>query len=469
MTSTASWGTEQGFRRLCGELGVELEDFQARLVREVFAGRRELLVLIPRGNGKTTLFAVLALYHLLVVPNARVYIAAAATDQAKEMYEIIRDFVQDNAKLRQAVEYRPGFREIRYKRRNGMVKVLSSDAPKALGLRPTLVLIDELCAHENDELYENLKTALGKRPEAQLVTITTAGWDEEKVLFRMRQAFRDRDGCHRPKDDPRLLVSRNDAANSVMFEWALEPHDDIANVDVLKSANPASFVTREFLAEELASPGLPKWTLARYHGNVWTPTFESWLPHGAWDACYDPDAEIPDGAEVFCGVDVGQVRDTSSLVLLHRREDGRWVVKAEIWEPRGEELDLKVVEQGVRDAADRFDVRLVVFDPWRFKRSAGLLEEEGLLMVQFDGNNARTVPASLRLYEAINRRELVHDGDRQLKRQIESGVKMDTERGWRIMKSKAKLPTDALYALMIAFSLAEGPQFDGPLLEVVPY
>lgn len=463
---TASWGTEKGFRRLCDEVGLVLEKFQLDLIREVFAGRRELLVLIPRGNGKTTLFAALALYHLIVVPQARIYIGAAATDQAKVAYETIRDFIQGHRKLNAGLEYLPGYKEIRNPRTGGVVKVLSSDAPKALGLQPTLVLIDELCAHENDDLYVALKTALGKSPMAQLMTISTAGYDQTKVLYRMRDGFRRMGNQSR---DGRRLVVRNPAANAVMFEWSLEESDDLTDPAVLKEANPATFVTEDFLAEQVASPGLPAWDIARYHANVWTPTFESWLPAGAWDGCYEEDAAIPDGVSVIVGVDVGLRRDTSSVVAVWQRDDGRWVVESEVFDPPGGEdsLDLIVVENALRERAERWDVRHAVFDPWRFKRSAEMLDAEGLPMVQFDGNNSRTVPASNRLYEAINRGELVHDGDPLLAAHVRSGVKMDTERGWRLVKAKAKEPMDALYALMIAFAIAETLSPEVPWVEVV--
>ena len=462
--STASWGTEKGFVKLCEVIGLKLEPFQGGLIREVFAGRRELLVLMPRGNGKTTLFAALALYHLIVVPQAKIFIGAAATEQAKLAYDVIRDFIQGHPKLSAGLTYLPGYKEIRNPKTGGVVKVLSSDAPKALGLQPTLVLIDELCAHENDDLYVALKTALGKNPMAQLMTISTAGYDQTKILYRMREGFRQMADQER---EGRLLTVTNPEANSMMFEWSLEESDDLLDPAVLKEANPATFVTQGFLAEQVNSPGLPAWDIARYHANVWTPTYASWLPAGAWDACQEDGAHIPDGVSVYLGVDVGLRRDTSSVVALWQREDGRWVVDAEVWKPPGgdDSLDLFVVENAIRERAARWDVLEVVFDPWRFQRSADMLEEEGLLMVQFDGNNARTVPASGRLYEAINRQELVHDGDPVLAAHVRAGVKQDTERGWRLVKAKAKMPMDALYAMMLAFSRAE-VQVQTPFVEV---
>lgn len=45
--------------------GLRLEDFQREIAREVFADRRELLVLMPRGGGKTALMAAVGLSALL--------------------------------------------------------------------------------------------------------------------------------------------------------------------------------------------------------------------------------------------------------------------------------------------------------------------------------------------------------------------------------------------------------------------
>jgi phage terminase large subunit-like protein len=48
--------------RFCG---LRLEPFQTLIAGEVFTARRELLVTLPRGNGKTSLLAALGLFKLL--------------------------------------------------------------------------------------------------------------------------------------------------------------------------------------------------------------------------------------------------------------------------------------------------------------------------------------------------------------------------------------------------------------------
>src|SRR5436305_1472841 len=48
------------FIRFCDEIGFRLEPFQRKIARAALAPERELLVLLPRGNGKTTLMAAIA-------------------------------------------------------------------------------------------------------------------------------------------------------------------------------------------------------------------------------------------------------------------------------------------------------------------------------------------------------------------------------------------------------------------------
>jgi hypothetical protein len=64
----------------------------------VFSGRREVLILFPRGNGKTCLQALVALHHLLTVEDAEIFCCASSRDQAR-----IRDDV-DDAELEHVID-----------------------------------------------------------------------------------------------------------------------------------------------------------------------------------------------------------------------------------------------------------------------------------------------------------------------------------------------------------------------------
>ncbi len=429
------------FEAFCARLiGLRLEPFQRLIVHEMFAGRRELLVLIPRGNGKTTLFAALALHHLVTTRDPAVYVAAAGRDQARLTFETAKRMAAGHPELDRRVTARHN--ELRV--HDGFLRVLSSDAPRAHGLQPTRAFVDELHAHQSDDLYVALKTALGKRAGAQLATISTAGHDRETTLGKLRARALSLTDVTRTGT---LIVARDTQANFAMLEWSCADTDDLTDPKVVKTANPASFVTPAFLAEQIASPGLHPSEFSRYHANVWTDTASSWLPPGAWQACA-ADYHIEEGEPVWVGVDIGGERAASAVVWV--TEDLR--VGASVY--HGDQAVLDCATR-VRELADTYTVAQVAYDPWRFQQAALELQQDGLCALAFPQSNERMVPASERLYAAVREHRLKHPDHPELTRHVAVAVARNTARGWRLDKLKSRENIDAAVALAIAVHQAE--------------
>ena len=77
-----------GYPRHFGhECGIDLEPFQKRIARAIAGPEPEPLVTMPRGGGKTALTALIALHHLVTVPDAAIYVAAASRQQASLLFE----------------------------------------------------------------------------------------------------------------------------------------------------------------------------------------------------------------------------------------------------------------------------------------------------------------------------------------------------------------------------------------------
>jgi len=185
---------------------------------------------------------------------------------------------------------------------------------------------------------------------------------------------------------------------------------------------------------------------------------DAWLEPGKWDTLYETGAFVPDEAEVWVGVDIGLRHDTSAVTVIHQRDDEKWVVEARVWTPpEGGEVSLAEVEGHIMDLHNKFNVRGVVYDRWAFSRSAQELEARGAYCIEFPMTNERTVPACSRLLEAINRGELVHNGNTELEAHVQAGTVKMTERGARITKGKPSQggkKIDALIALLLAFTVA---------------
>jgi phage terminase large subunit-like protein len=95
------------------------------------------------------------------------------------------------------------------------------------------------------------------------------------------------------------------------------------------------------------------------------------------------------------------------------------------------------------------------------------LADEGIAMVEMPQSLERMVPAFGDLFEAIQRRELSHDGDPQYAQQILNGVPRLNERGFTLAKRKSRGKIDAAYALAMVFARASVKQKVRPPLMVL--
>jgi phage terminase large subunit-like protein len=437
---------------------LKLERWQREVLLDYFDGARELITLLGKGNGKTTLFAALAVHHLIIKRDARCYIAAASRDQAALMYDFARGFVSRSPALEDAIIVRPGYRELRLKGGLGFVKVIASDDATADGVGPTLVMVDELHRHKTAALYAVFRDGLSKR-SGQMVTISTAGSSTRSPLGEMRQK------AHELRDKRQRgfhLRAASDDGTFIFHEWAVPEGENTNDIRVVKRANPSSFVTEAELRRRRKSPSMQEGDWLRYACNQWHVSQDAWLEPGKWPSLAEPGLTIPDRAPVWVGVDIGLKYDTSAVAVVGlARPDGRHPVLGRVFEPPGDgqDLDLFAVEAHIRDLANQYQVLGVVYDRWNFSRSAMELSDGGLLCLEFPMTNERTVPACARLLEAVNRRELVHDGDPILQAHVEAGVIRQTERGWRLSKGKAAQEggkIDLLIALLLAFTQAGG-------------
>ena len=422
-----------------------LEPFQRTMLADFFAGSPELLILLPKKNSKSTTLGALAIFHLLTTPDADCIVVAASREQAEIILRQARGFVRRSPAIADRLLIKQ--REIVYPDHDGRIQVRASDVDTVDGWLGTLALIDELHRHKSPDLYGILRDGLGGRG-GQMVTISTAGGDQNSVLWRMRQAALNagftREGAY----------TRAGTDSFVLHEWSLTAEDDLDDIDLVKTANPLAAMSVERLRERHDSPSMTPWQWARFACNVWTQGEEAWLPIGVWDRCTEP-GSIADGAPVWLGVDLGLKHDSAAIVAiaaegeLHRAE-------AEIIVPPtdGTNLDIGAVEAAVRRAAARWDVQAVAYDPWRFERSAQILGDEGLLMIEHPMTNARMAPESEALHEAIMAGKIIHGGEGDFAAHVNAGVPTETERGWRLTKRKAKDKIDALIALLMAYDLA---------------
>lgn len=427
------------FASFCRGVGYELEPFQRKIARAAFAPERELLVLLPRGNGKTTLMAALAVHHLLTVQRPAVYCAASSREQARILWESAAEFARHPS-----IASRITVRHLELRVGGGVMRVLAADALKIHGLTPSLVLLDEYHAAPTDDVYLALRTALLKRRDARMAVISSAPEDAATPLGRLRAR-----GLAQPHVTRRGALTEAHGESLRMLQWAV-PYDVIATPAQALRANPASWITLDALREQHEAVSEHAWL--RYHCNRLPGRERAWLPGGAWQACAGTPHFEP-GERVTIGCDLGGgERSTSTVVWVSEpHDDGTRHVGCAIYDGDSSASDASEL---VRELAERFTLQEVAADPWQANLLLEALEQRGITAVAYPQSDSRMQPASERLYHAIIEQRLIHDGDSELAAHIHAATAKTTRRGWRLHRPGAE-PIDAAVALAIALDRAE--------------
>lgn len=275
---------------------------------------RKAYIEIPKKNGKTQLIAGLALYMLLAdrEPGAEVYVAAADREQARILFNAAKAMVEANPKLESRLTVLRNS-IVRKDDPTAFFQVLSAEAAGKHGPNIHCLIIDELHAQPDRELFETLTRGIIARRQPLILLITTAGDDDESI-------------CYEEYDYARRVLSgtiQDEAHLPVIFE--AKPDDDPFDPQVWRRVNPG-------LSKTIREDGLAGFALEaqneprkrndflRYHLNRWVNQATAWLPIEWWDAC---DGALPADAElaalpVAAGLDLAQKIDLAALVLVFR-------------------------------------------------------------------------------------------------------------------------------------------------------
>jgi phage terminase large subunit-like protein len=435
-----------------------LEEFQQRMLRAYFGGSRETLIVIPKKNGKSTLVAALALYHLMVTPDADCVIAAASRDQAEEtiMKQIV-GFIRRSKSLSRVLVVKRRRIETRFD--SGTVRVLAADADTADGWLGTLAIVDEMHRQRSAEMYGVFRDGLGARA-GQMITISTAGEDEESALGKMRAAAFKLPGVKRDAKKA-YTYAESPSGDYVMHEWALTLKDDREDLDVVARANPAPWQTVEELRRRRESPSMTGWQWARFACGVWMRGEDAAISPLDWAKCGGGE-DIPHGEAVTLGLDLGWKWDTTAIVPVFAagEDDYRIGVPTVVVPPRdGTSTDEDVIVEAIVSMQERWHVLGLVFDPAASgEMLAQRLEKSyGMNVISHSQKPEPMADAAARLSELVRSGSLKHPDDPTLTSHVLSAVaKRTTGEKWRLVKDRK--PIDACIALAMALAVAGAPK-----------
>ena len=179
-----------------GELGapINLELFQKAFIQTLFGFLiketgfrrfRETLFLCGRKNGKSTLLSGIALYMLTADGEgaAEIYSVATKKDQAKKVLTEAVNMIKQSPELRAILKKRRN--DVYFPLTSSKFEALASDSNTLDGLNSHAVIIDELHAIRDKNLYDVMKQSTSSRRQPLVVMITTAGTVRENIFDDM--------------------------------------------------------------------------------------------------------------------------------------------------------------------------------------------------------------------------------------------------------------------------------------------
>jgi phage terminase large subunit-like protein len=422
---------------------------------------RNVLLMLPRKNAKSTIAAALGFLFLLydAEGSPEVYSAAWGTEQASIVLEVAKMMRTASPELSGLTD--PFARAITSPANFGSWKVVSKLADMQQGTNPHAALIDEYHVHARSDLFDAFKRGTSARRQPMMLTITTEADRRDCPLGEMQQGYYDRSEIEQLA--PMLTVARDYESRSLMVRWGVPWGEtvDAENPEVVRACNPGSWQDpQRLIAEYLNAPGSREHEFRRFHLNELVESDVEGIKAAEWAACESVE-RVQHGGEVYVGVDIG-IRDDNSAVVIAQRVGDRVAVKSRVWVPpekrTGEELDIHAtVGAYMQEVMREYRVRSIRLDPFL----AGVLMQEwisqGWPVEEFPQTHTRMCPASVRVLEAVQRVQVAHDGDAVLRQHVLNMVMRDVGlRGWRFDKRKNEKTRkiDAGIAMVMAVDAA---------------
>lgn len=331
---------------------------------------KETLFLCGRKNGKSTMLAGIALYMMVAdgEGGAEVYSIATKADQSRIIFSEAVNMVKQSPALNKHIKKRKTdmYMPITFSK----MEPLASESKSLDGLNSHCVIIDELHAIRDRNIYEVMKQSMSARRQPLLVMITTAGTVRECIYDDMYDyASNIVDGII---EDDRFLP--------VLYE--LDSRDEWVDWRMWQKANPGLGAIKkiEDLAEKVEraknSPkDLPGILCKDF--NIRETTAGAWLPFEIINNEETFSIEDFQGSYAIGGVDLSSTTDLTcaTLLLMKPNSNKKYIIQqyfmpAEIIEQRAKEDKVPYnlwQKQGLLTACEGYKVNYSDVTAWFVK------------------------------------------------------------------------------------------------------
>lgn len=424
----------------------ELLEWQDEIVRDLFGTVKEngfrqydtAYIEIPKKQGKSELAAGIGLKLTCADEEwaAEVYGAAADRGQASIVFDVAVHMVDQWPALKKKCKLLLATKRIVYKPTNSFYQVLSAEAYTKHGINAHGVIIDELHAQPNRELFDVLTHGSGDaRRQPLFFFITTAGSDRESICWEVHEKAR------------RILDKQIEDKSFYPVIFGANQEDDWSDEKIWHKVNPSLGVTihidkvRKAYKSAKENPAEEN-LFRRLRLNQWTSQETRYIPMDKWRACTGlVNEQKLKGKVCYASLDLSARSDFTTFVALFweiRRNLLYYDVLPKFWLPEeagrlletkynipitrwkkegllkltdGDVVDYRVVEHDIKAFCRGHDVQEIAFDPWNATMLTQNLDEEGIEMVEFRQGFASMSPPTKEILALILDKKLNHGGN----------------------------------------------------------
>ncbi|HSR78748.1 MAG TPA: terminase TerL endonuclease subunit [Xanthobacteraceae bacterium] len=389
-------------------------------------------VFVPRGNGKTTVSAPLALYMTFGEGEggAEGYAAAVTRDQARILFDTATHMVRRSPEIRNEWGVGVLTHSIFQAGTASRFVPISSDAKSLDGLSVQCAVCDEIGSHRTSEVYDALLTGLAKRRQSFLLSISTATGNTAGIGKQLWDY------------GLRLLQQSQEDDRFFSLIYSIDDDDDPWAEETWIKANPGwgqsvqPDAIRAIMRQARNNPAQEAAARTR-HLNVWVGADEALFSLRSWQACTDRMLRLDDflGRPCHLALDLASRTDLAALAIVFPEPDDGYAVfarcylnEAAVLEARhasypgwaadgdlivtpGEETDFQTIEDDIVDLCKRFRVESVAYDPWGSTQLAQRLGAQGVPVVEFRSTTPNFSEPTKELDAAMRAGRLRHDGN----------------------------------------------------------
>ena len=345
---------------------------------------REILLVIARKQGKSLLASAIANYLFRVDGGygAKVFCLAPKLEQADIIYnslwqmitldpewqaekEVLDEKDEHNKRVHDdSMHARKRKSDLAIVGTNSSAKKIAFNSKQSDGFNPSLCICDEIAAWEGDrglKQYEVMKSGMGARPEALLLSCTTSGYVNDGPYDELI------------KRSTRFLLGDSKEKRLLPLIYMIDDIEKWNDINELRKSSPnlGISVPVDFYLDEIAIAEGSLSKKAEFmtkYCNIKQNSSLAWLSTNVVSKASGDALDLNDFRECYAvgGIDLSQTRDLTAAVMVVEKK-GELYVFAKFWLP-AEKIDEATERDGI---------------PYNIFIQRGLLEPSGDNLIDY--------------------------------------------------------------------------------------